>query len=111
MNYHNKKFRPLYNSDNGEVSSDMIFHYQQEGNIITCQYEGLHILKGHLIGKVSDDGVIDMRYHQINKQGELMTGTCTSTPEVGTNGKIKLYEEWQWTSGNKSKGSSVLEEI
>ncbi|CAL2108688.1 N-acetylglutamate synthase [Tenacibaculum sp. 190524A02b] len=111
MNYHNKKFRPLYNSGNGEVSSDMIFHYQQEKNILTCEYEGQHILKGHLIGKVSDDGVIDMRYHQINKQGELMTGTCTSTPEVGTNGKIKLYEEWQWTSGNKSKGSSVLEEI
>jgi hypothetical protein len=27
------------------------------------------------------------------------------------NGKIRLYEEWQWTSGDQSKGSSILEEI
>jgi hypothetical protein len=111
MNYNNKKFRPVSNSDNGEVSDDMIFHYQQNGDILTCEYLGVNIIKGHLIGLVDDKGNIDMRYHQINKNGELMTGTCQSKPEVLKNGKIKLLEEWQWTSGDQSKGHSVLEEI
>jgi len=41
----------------------------------------------------------------------LMTGTCHSTPELLENGKIRLIENWQWTSGDKSKGNSVLEEL
>ena len=111
MNYHNRKFKPVSNSDNGEVSSDMVFHYRQSEHILTCDYEGSNIAKGHLIGTVESDGVIQMRYHQVNTNGELMTGVCTSTPEVMDNGKVRLHEEWQWTSGDGSKGSSVLEEI
>lgn len=111
MNYNNKKFKPVSNSENGEVSSDMIFQYKQTGQILTCNYHGIKILKGHLIGLVDDVGNINMRYHQINQNGELMTGTCNSRPELLKNGKIRLHEEWQWTSSDKSKGKSILEEI
>jgi hypothetical protein len=108
--YHNRIFRPVHNSDNGEVSDDVRFHYQQEGNILTCAYHGGRILSGHLIGIVSQEGVIDMRYHQVNDRVELMTGICRSTPEILPDGRIRLYEQWQWTSGDGSKGESVLEE-
>ena len=113
MNYNNNiKFSPVSNSENGEVSSDMIFHYKQIDKILTCDYQGTKILKGHLIGLVDDVGNIKMRYHQINQNGELiMTGECSSKPELMENGKIRLYEDWQWTSGDKSKGKSILEEI
>jgi len=40
-----------------------------------------------------------------------MTGVCRSVPEVMSNGKIRLHETWQWTSGDGSGGSSVLGEI
>jgi len=40
-----------------------------------------------------------------------MTGTCFSKPEIMDNGKIRLHETWKWTSGDKSKGNSILEEI
>lgn len=111
MNYNNKRFRPVSNSDNGEVSEDMIFHYQQSGQILTCTYSGKNIISGHLIGLVSEDGKIDMRYHQVNKDHQMMTGICESTPEVLSNGKIKLHEQWLWTSGDRSKGTSLLEEV
>ena len=111
MNYNNKKFRPVSNSDNGEVSSDMVFHYQQTKNVLTCRYKGKYILDGHLIGLVDETGNIQMSYHQINQYGELMTGICYSTPEILENGKIRLTEKWQWTSGDQSKGSSILEEV
>ncbi|MFT5780461.1 MAG: hypothetical protein ACI837_003423 [Crocinitomicaceae bacterium] len=111
INYNNRKFRPVSNSDNGEVSSDMIFHYKQTDGILTCSYEGEKITMGHLIGLVDQNGSIEMRYHQVNKNGELMTGICHSKPEQMENGKVRLHEEWQWTSGDKSKGNSILEEI
>ncbi len=111
MNYNNKKFRPVVNSENGDTSEETIFHYKQSGNILTSTYNGGKILEGHLIGLVDKDGAIEMCYHQVNSSGELMTGKCTSKPEILQNGKIRLHETWQWTSGDNSQGSSVLEEI
>ncbi|AUC77056.1 n-acetylglutamate synthase [Olleya sp. Bg11-27] len=111
MNYHNKNFKPVTNSDNAETSAETIFKYKQNGAILTAKYSGGQIIEGHLIGIVDQKGCIDMRYHQINKKGELMTGVCQSKPEIMANGKIRLHENWTWTSGDQSNGSSILEEI
>ena len=110
INYHNKTFRPVSNSENGETSSDTIFEYKQTGNILTSVYTGGKIVSGHLIGLVDEEGNIDMRYHQVNDKGELMTGKCYSRPEIRPDGRIRLHETWQWTSGDMSKGESVIEE-
>ena len=111
MNYHNKKFKVEANSENGEVDTEMTFHYQQNGAVLSCDYSGADILKGHLIGLVNDQGVIEMRYHQVNTKGELRTGKCKSTPEILSDGKIRLHEEWEWLSGGIGKGKSTLIEI
>jgi hypothetical protein len=65
---------------------------------------------GHLIGLVDHSGTIEMRYHQINDNDQFMTGVCLSKPEIMENGKIRLHETWEWTSGDKSKGKSIVEE-
>lgn len=111
MNYNNKKFRVVRNTENGETVQDMIFVYRQSGNILTSDYSGGQIKKGQLIGVVDNEGNIDMRYHQINAHDELMTGTCYSKPEIMNNGKIRLHEKWKWNSGDQSAGESILEEI
>jgi len=111
MNYDNKSFRPTSNTENGETSSETVFHYKQSGNILTSEYSGGKIIRGHLIGLVDSNGIIDMRYHQVNSSAELMTGICKSVPEILSNGKIRLHETWQWTSGDKSTGKSIIEEI
>ncbi|KEO73766.1 hypothetical protein [Anditalea andensis] len=111
MKYHHKQFRAVQNTKNGETSTDTVFTYYQHGKILTGDYSGGQILKGHLIGLVDENGQIDMRYHQINTKGELMTGTCFSKPEIMPNGKIRLHEIWEWTSGDRSKGTSILEEL
>ncbi len=110
INYDGRVFRPISNTENGETSDETVFLYRQVGNILTSAYSGGRIRQGHLIGLVDEQGRIDMRYHQVNDRGELMTGICRSTPEVLPNGKIRLHESWEWTSGDRSKGSSVLEE-
>jgi hypothetical protein len=111
LNYHNKQFRSVQNSKNGEVGSATVFNYQQAGNIVTATYSGGGIINGQLIACVHKDGVLEMRYHHINTQQQLMTGICTSTPKILPNGKIRLHEKWQWTSGDNSSGESIVEEI
>ena len=111
INYHNKRFRPVQNTDNGETSQETVFQYQQEGNLLTSEYSGGKIKKGHLIGIVDEAGNIDMRYHQVNDKGELMTGTCQSRPEILPDGRIRLHETWRWTSGDGPAGSSIIVEI
>lgn len=111
INYHNRRFRPVQNSKNGETSAETEFYYSQKGNVITGTYGGGDIVSGNLIAIVNENGELDMRYQQVNKSGELMTGICKSIPEVLSDGKIRLYEQWQWTSGDKSSGESVIEEI
>jgi len=101
MNYNNKKFKVIEVSENGEVSETLIFNYKQVGNVLSATYSDINIIKGHLL----------MSYHQINKEGAINTGKCTSKPEILSNGKIRLHETWQWTSGTRSKGQSILEEI
>ena len=111
MNYNNKKFKPVSNSENAETTEATIFHYRQKNNILTAEYHGGNIVKGHLMGLVDEKGNINMRYHQVNQKGELMTGKCFSKPELMDNGKIKLHETWKWTSGDCSTGNSIIEEL
>ncbi len=110
MNYNDKKFRPICNTENGETSNETLFLYKQVENILTSEYSGGKIKYGHLIGLVDHLGNIKMHYHQVNDKDELMTGICISKPEILEDGKIRLHENWEWTSGDKSKGTSIIEE-
>jgi len=110
ISYNDKIFKPVSNTENGETSSETIFHYKQVGNLLTAEYSGGKIKYGHLIGLVDPNGNIEIRYHQVNNKGELMTGICFSRPEILSSGKIRLHESWEWTSGDKSKGQSIIEE-
>ncbi|MGM9477407.1 n-acetylglutamate synthase [Pedobacter sp. GSP4] len=110
INYNNKVFRPISNTENGETTDETVFTYKQHGNLLSAEYSGGKIRFGHLIGLVDENGNIEMRYHQVNRQGELMTGICHSKPERLASGKIRLHETWEWTSGDRSKGESIIEE-
>ncbi len=111
IDYNNKTFRSISNSKNGEVSSLTKFHYRQNDKIVTAVYSGGDIISGHLIAIADVNGKLEMRYHHVNINNELMTGTCISTPEILKTGKIRLHEIWEWTNGDKSKGESVIEEM
>ncbi len=107
---HNKTFRTLANTDNGEVSGETLFHYHQEGELVWAEYQGGQILHGHLVGKIVDDH-LEFVYHHLNRQGELMTGQCKSYPEWTEEGKMRLREYWQWTCRDHSSGESVIVEL
>ena len=110
INLDNKTFTSLSNSENGEVTKETVFQYHQEGSLIWAEYSGGEIVKGFLLGK-SENGELNFGYQHMNILGELITGECTSIPEINEDGKIILHESWQWTCKDYSTGKSTLIEV
>ena len=111
INYDNRVFRSVANTTNGEVGGETLFRYRQQGDLVWATYEGNGIVQGHLIASVAPDGALDMRYHHRSPSGALMTGLCRSRLEILPDGRYRLHEDWQWTSGDGSRGTSVIEEV
>lgn len=111
INYNGRKFIPKMNSENGEVSAQTIFTYHQSRNLLWAEYSGGDIWKGSLVGTVLSNGELDFVYHHMNRDMQVKTGKCHSVPTILENGKIELSEKWEWTSGDCSKGESLLVEV
>lgn len=46
------------------------------------------------------------------ENGEVGADTRFSyTPEILPDGRIRLHERWQWTNGDGSSGTSIVEEL
>jgi len=111
IDYDGRRFRSVENSDTGEVGPETVFGYRQDGDVVSATYEGGDVRFGTLIATADGEGNLDARYGHVNASGELMTGECRSTPEMLPDGRLRLHEEWRWTSGDGSSGRSVVEEI
>lgn len=111
INYHNRTFAGISNTPNGQVSGDTVFSYNQLGDILLATYSGGSIKNGHMTGRVNEDNSLYFVYQHIDTDGRLMSGYCHSTPEVLPDGRIRLYEKWEWTHGGEGKGESIVEEI
>ncbi|MFD2923482.1 n-acetylglutamate synthase [Halobacillus naozhouensis] len=111
INFDNRKFVSVENTTSGEVSSKTYFHYKQEGNILYADYLGGEILKGKLIGIVHEDDSLEFRYNHVNTRHEIRGGKCKSIPKLTSEGKIELYEKWQWLDREQNEGESLIREV
>lgn len=105
-----KLFVPQTNTENGEVDGNTVFAYHQRDNILWADYSGGDVIKGHLVGTVTENGELDFHYLHINKQKQVRVGVCHSVPHILDNSKIELSEKWKWLNGDKSEGKSVIVE-
>jgi len=46
-----------------------------------------------------------------NVEGTFMSGECRSVPTLLPDGRLRLDEEWRWTTGDRSSGRSIVEEL
>lgn len=97
------------NSEDGEVSGDTRFEFEQEGTRIYAHYAGGDVVDGHLVGTF-DGREWDIRYTQINANGETASGHSVGTVTLLDDGRVRVVDEWEWESRNGS-GESVLEEV
>ena len=106
--YDGKYFIPKMNTENGEVDNQTLFLYHQNENILWADYYGGEIKKGSIVGTVALNGEIDFYYQHINLSDQIRIGKCHSVPQILSDGRIELSEQWQWLNGDKSKGSSIV---
>lgn len=111
LDLNNRVFRSVANTENGDVGAETRFYYRQDGNLVTANYRGGDIRHGQLIALMREDGRLDMRYHHVTVTGEFKLGRCVSTPEVLPDGRLRFRERWQWLSGDRSEGTSEIEEV
>lgn len=107
----NRKMRPSLNTSNGEINEETIFEYFQVDNVVWGFYGGGEIKKGVLLGKMSPNGNIKFRYMQITQTDEIHEGHSKSSTEFLNDGRIALFEDWEWTGNRSGGGKSVIEEI
>ena len=93
ISFHQKIFKSIANTGNGQVGEQTLFYYQQQNNVVWAEYSGGAIVKGFLVAKVIENDALDIRYEHINITGEIMTGLCLSRPEVLPDGRIRLHEK------------------
>ena len=97
------------NTEDGEVSGDTRFQFEQEGERIYAQYSGGDIINGHLVGTF-DGREWDIRYSQINSEHETASGHSVGTVTLLDDGRVRVEDEWEWESQDGS-GESALEEV
>lgn len=111
INLNNKVFITVENSTYGDTNNQTFFHYLQKGNKVSAKYFGGPIKTGFLSGIIDSNGELDMQYHHVNSKNELLTGVCHSQIQKMIDGKIRIIENWSWTSRTFAKGQSILEEV
>ena len=93
------------------IERRVVLSWSNRCDIVTAIYEGGGIRLGQLLARVLPGGQLDMRYHHLNAAGQLMLGQCLSTPECLPDGRLRFKESWQWLSGDRSAGTSEIEEV
>lgn len=110
FNFKNKKFALIQNSDNGQVNTETVFNYNQDGNLVTADYFGGTIKYGKIIAELKDNE-LNMLYQCLTTDNELKAGKALAQISLTENDKIKLSLDWEWLTNRSEKGNSEYIEI
>ncbi|WP_225775875.1 hypothetical protein [Pseudomonas sp. Marseille-Q5115] len=102
---HDKTFVTTANHS-GLSDARTLFHYLVDGDVITGTYTGGHIVKGQLVGRVAGDNRIELLYHCVTDDGQLLAGWSEGTVDVREDGKTELAFTWGWLAGASGGGES-----
>jgi hypothetical protein len=107
---HDKRFVTTENA-HGVSSAETVFHYYVDGRTITGTYAGGRIQTGHIVGLTTSPETVEMLYHCITTDGELLAGQSRGRLSVDRDGRIKLDFDWSWLSGKVGGGQSQYIEL
>ena len=105
INFNNKTFYLVSNSDKGQVNSDTVFKYQQEGDLVTADYYGGTVKYGKIIAKLID-GKLEMLYQCLTEDGDLKAGCAIAEISKNEAGKLILSLQWKWLGDQEGQGTS-----
>ena len=104
IDYAGRRFRP---ADPDAAPAEGRYH--QDGDLVWAEFAGVGVRAGRLVGICRPDGAIDAVYCLVTRDGDSVAGSCTSTPTLLSDGRIRLAEHWLRMDG--SSGVSYVEEV
>ncbi len=110
VDFNNKTFALLDNSEKGTVNTDTIFEYKQDGSLVTADYEGGTVRYGKIIARL-EGAKLHMRYHCLTTEDVLKSGKAIAKVSFNEQSKILLHLDWEWLDGGGEKGRSVYVEV
>lgn len=105
IDFNNKIFSLVTNTDNGKVTAETIFEYKQEGDMVTANYYGGTIRYGKIIA-ILQNRQLNMLYQCLTTSNELKAGKAMADISFTENGKMKLNLNWEWLGSKNDKGVS-----
>ncbi|MFK0093282.1 hypothetical protein [Pseudomonas sp. NPDC090592] len=102
---HNRRFT-VANNTQGLSGTGTVFHYLVEESAITSTYQGGRIRSGHQVGRVTGPDTIELLYHCITNDGEMLAGWSRGRVGVDEAGRTTLHFVWGWLSGGQGGGES-----
>jgi hypothetical protein len=109
INYDNKTFGMVTTSTG--ASGNVLFYYRQTGDVVWGTFDGDGLMMGVFVATANTRDVLDLRYAFVVSDDDIRTGVSRSTPEMLADGRIRLHEDFYFTSGDQKKGLSVVEEL
>ena len=90
----------------GVSGADTVFTYRVAGDRITGTYEGGRVAVGQIVGRVTGPDTMDLLYHSLTTDGELLAGWSRGRVTRNAEGLLELAFEWAWLTGDRSGGES-----
>jgi hypothetical protein len=88
-----------------------VARYHQQADLVWGEFSGGPVRRGSVVGTCATDGVLDISYCMVLRDGAVIAGSSRSTPSVLDDGRLRLTEEWQRYSPYRDAGISFLEEV
>jgi outer membrane lipoprotein SlyB len=106
MNLTGTIFRAISNSKHGSINTETEMRFTSDEQIVIGSYGGGNVTTGHVIGKRIGDAEIEMLYHSANVAGDIQAGKAHGRFAMDEEGRMHLYLDWQWLTGDGSVGQS-----
>jgi hypothetical protein len=106
INYEGRRFRTAGHGPEASVTT-----YHHDGDLLWADFAGDGVRRGALSGRCADDGVLEFAYSMVLTDGRIIAGRCRSTPEVLSDGRVRLHEEWERYAPHAATGVAELEEV
>src|SRR5262245_18129384 len=99
-------FRAVTNSKNGSLNAETVMRFTSDDPVIVGSYSGGTIVTGHVLGKRLDESEIEMLYQGATTAGQVQAGKARAQFRPNADGRMSMYLEWQWLTGDRSSGQS-----
>jgi hypothetical protein len=106
MNLAGMTFRAVSNSTNGSLNSETRMRFTSDEAIVVGSYGGGTIVAGHVLAKHVGESNLDMLYQGATTGGEIQAGRAVATFSKDEQGQLHMHLDWQWLTGEQSRGQS-----